>query len=601
MPTLAQQYRINGIIDTSVSVFENMEQLALSSSVWTTYDIHAGRWSVIINRAGASTRSFDDSNIVGAIDVSASGLTDYYNAVKVTFPREDLNDQVDFVLARTPEFQRLPNEADNILEISLPLVNDPVQALNIGAIELKQSRVNQVVTFVTDYSAIDVNAGDIIDITSSALAWTNRLFRVVTMRERDDTGASIAIEITALEYDPNVYVNDLVREDRSTQNEIVTIGGIATPAAPTVEGIQRDARPRLIVTATTPAGLVAAIEFWMSSDGTTFSLYGTERPSGGGVYPSGTSVVLDIGNFPPGPVYARVRAVNSRTSSSFSATTQGVFTVEGLPGGAPTFDFDQFQIPDVITPDVKIEDGLGNLAATLGIIELLKLLDDLMSLGDTGIGGIFDKVFDLFKDDTGVDILGDAGNIANGNGAYQVVAVNNSGNIVSIPGAVGNQTITMANGSGISLAGNAVTRTVTVSSNVLLNSGLVLNGAGPYNYDTIEGSVANIVNNVSRIAIIAEWNSGDSGNVAQVDPTRRFFIDVYKNGNLLISGSTDHATNGLATSLVDSDVYDDLNLHSTVPASFAPGDTIQLKFILQSEESDGAHLGWTVFDATGVV
>jgi hypothetical protein len=346
---------------------------------------------------------------------------------------------------------------------------------------------------------------------------------------------------------------------------------------------------------------VAAIEFWMSSDGTTFSLYGTERPSGGGVYPSGTSVVLDIGNFPPGPVYARVRAVNSRTSSSFSATTQGVFTVEGLPGGAPTFDFDQFQIPDVITPDVKIEDGLGNLAATLGIIELLKLLDDLMSLGDTGIGGIFDKVFDLFKDDTGVDILGDAGNIANGNGAYQVVAVNNSGNIVSIPGAVGNQTITMANGSGISLAGNAVTRTVTVSSNVLLNSGLVLNGAGPYNYDTIEGSVANIVNNVSRIAIIAEWNSGDSGNVAQVDPTRRFFIDVYKNGNLLISGSTDHATNGLATSLVDSDVYDDLNLHSTVPASFAPGDTIQLKFILQSEESDGAHLGWTVFDATGVV
>jgi hypothetical protein len=84
MATLLQQYRINGIIDTSASVFENMEQLALSSGVWTTYDIHNGRWSVLINRAGASTRSFDDSNIVGAIDVSASGLTDYYNAVKVT-------------------------------------------------------------------------------------------------------------------------------------------------------------------------------------------------------------------------------------------------------------------------------------------------------------------------------------------------------------------------------------------------------------------------------------------------------------------------------------------------------------------------------------
>jgi hypothetical protein len=603
---IAAQYRINGVIDTTRSVFENMEALALSAGVWTTYDIHAGRWSVIINRAGASTRSFDDSNIVGPIDVSSSGLTEYYNGVKVTYPRADMNDQTDFVLARTPSGDRLPNETDNILEMSLPLVNDPVQAFQIAAVELKQSRVNQVVVFTTDFSAIDVNAGDIIDVTSSALDWTNRLFRVISLAERDDTGESIAIEITALEYDPDVYVNDLIREDRSTTNEIVTIGAIGTPAAPTVTSVQRDARPRIIVTAAAPAtGLVAGMEFWMSSDDSEYTLYGTERPPGGGVFAAGTSVEIDIGNFPTGSVYAKVRAVNSRTSSPFSAVTRGVFTVDGLPGGAETFDYEAFQIPDIITPDVKIEDGLGNLAAALGIIELLKLLDDLMSLGDTGLGSIFDKIFGLFEDETGVDILGDAGNIANAANSsvntYRVVTVSQSGNTVTLPADETNQTLTLVGGTGINLIGNVTARSVTVSSTNstagLLTTGYVLNSSGPFAANTtISGSVANISTTVSRALFVAECNWGGPTGAPLVDDLRIFEMQAFKNGSQV----TFAENSGFSTSVEDHDVFDDLNLQTTANIALAPGDTLQMKFVVESEAALLAGIGWAVFDASGV-
>jgi hypothetical protein len=275
-----------------------------------------------------------------------------------------------------------------------------------------------------------------------------------------------------------------------------------------------------------------------------------------------------------------------------------VFTVDGITGGTPTFDFEQFQIPDIITPDVKIEDGLGNLAATLGIIELLKLLDDLMSLGDTGIGGIFDKIFDLFKDDTGVDILGDAGNIANAAvNSYQVVAVSQSGNIANIPASEGNQTLTLIGGTGVSLVGNAAAHSVTVSSTGgLLTTGYVVNTTGPFAPNTIiSGSTVTVSSAVSRALFVAEWNSGANASPV-VDDFRFFEMQAFKNGSQVTFG--DNA--GFGTSIEDHDAYDDLNLQTTANIALAPGDTLQMKFRVQSDSSTFAGISWAVFDASGV-
>jgi hypothetical protein len=456
MSTLNQQFRINGVVDTNNNVFQNLEQFAMAAGAWVTYDANAGRWSVVINGPGNSVRSFTDDNIVGSIAINSTGITEFYNRVRVTYAREDLDDQIDFVEAATPSFQRLANEPDNTLEMTLDLVSDPVQALNIGARELKQSRVNNVITFTTDYTGIDLQAGDIIDITNSAVGYVNRLFRIVQMRESDSDTGEIQIEIVALEYDAAVYINDLIKLDRSVQNEIVTIGGIAQPAAPTVTRVERNSRPRLELSAVVPEGLVAGMEFWITQDGTNFYLQGTERPAQGGVYSTGATVSLDVTNISFGTIGVRVRAINSKTSSVFSATT--------------TVTFEPVQVPDAIDPNTKIEDSLGGLATALGIIELLKGLDGLFS-GDLAnnepAGNLFNSIEDLLLDDPEF-----TGNV----GGFQQLSFSKhqAGNVVVVgnitPGSNAQGTISFP----------------TIGDNVIVDSG---NSAVAYLNNAVQGFV----------------------------------------------------------------------------------------------------------------
>jgi len=198
-------FEINGVIDTNQTVLQNLNTLCTASGCWITFDANSGKWSVIINKPGTSIKSFNDSNIIGNINISGTGISELYNAVSVEFPHKDLRDQTDYVELEIPVENRFPNELDNTLNISMQCINNPIQAQYIGVVELKQSRVDKVIEFRTDYTALGLKAGDLIDITSEMYGFTNKVFRITKMTEEDADDGSIQIQITALEYDEGIY------------------------------------------------------------------------------------------------------------------------------------------------------------------------------------------------------------------------------------------------------------------------------------------------------------------------------------------------------------------------------------------------------------
>ena len=113
MTTKTNNFEINGIIDPSSSVIDNLNLLATSAGSWITFDALAGKWSVIINRAGDSIKSFTESNITGGVSVSGTGVTELYNGVSVSFPNKDLRDQIDYVEYEIPVEDRFPNEQES--------------------------------------------------------------------------------------------------------------------------------------------------------------------------------------------------------------------------------------------------------------------------------------------------------------------------------------------------------------------------------------------------------------------------------------------------------------------------------------------------------
>ena len=222
MATLTNAFEINGVIDTGKNVLDNLNALCTSAGCWLSYDVTTGLWSVIINRSGSSIKSFGDSNIIGSINVSGTGITELYNKVSVEFPHKDLRDQTDYVDLSIPTANRFPNEQDNTLTIRLDTVNDPVQAQYLGTVELKQSRVDRIIEFRTDYTALTLRAGDLIDVTNSAYGFSSKVFRIITITEDDTDDGRIEMSITALEYDADVYdTAGLVREERIKKTGII--------------------------------------------------------------------------------------------------------------------------------------------------------------------------------------------------------------------------------------------------------------------------------------------------------------------------------------------------------------------------------------------
>jgi hypothetical protein len=113
-----------------------------------------------------------------------------------------------------------------------------------------------------------------------------------------------------------------------------------------------------------PSGIVEKIEFWYSTDDTNFILVGTESPSGGGTYGFADTVIFNYDKFDAaGNVYVKCRALNSTTTSEYSATAS-------LIGFAPV------QITDALDNNTEILDDSGSpIAKQLGLSALMGGLD----------------------------------------------------------------------------------------------------------------------------------------------------------------------------------------------------------------------------------
>ena len=396
--TLADRYQINGLLDTAQPVMQNIEKITSTAGSFLKYDIHEGKFGVTINQAGSSTASFTDDNILGNVDLSGTGLKELYNKVKVEFPHRDLKDSADFVTIEISASDRNSNEEDNTLQLTYDILNEPVQAQLLGLIELKQSRVNAVIQFTTDYSYINLKAGDLIDVTNSRLGYTSKVFRIITIQEQQDQAGALQMRITALEYDADVYsTTNLSRFTRTDSTGIITIGSIGTPGTPQVTKFERDARPRINVESTAPTGIVEAMEFWRSTDvslseaSRSYQLIATVKPANGGNFTSGTTVTLDYDALTNSDFVLKTRGINSTTSGPFSA-------VSGL------VDFTPKQETDSIGPNTELTDSTGNLLGALALIDVLLKLHDLFGSTD-GNKSIFERIFEIFTTETGKDIV----------------------------------------------------------------------------------------------------------------------------------------------------------------------------------------------------
>jgi hypothetical protein len=220
MATTYAPLKINGVLSNNKTVLQNLNDICTACGAFLTFDISQGKWAVVINKTDTSVKSYNNSNIIGSLSVTESGVSELYNSVSMEFPHKNLKDTTDFIELVTPVQDRFPNEIDNPLQIQTTLINDPVQAQYIAGVELNQSRLNKIVTFTTDYTSLGLKAGDLIDVTNTMYGYSSKLFRVIKLEEVDED--VIGINITAIEYSASVYnISNLIYKEKTKKTGIL--------------------------------------------------------------------------------------------------------------------------------------------------------------------------------------------------------------------------------------------------------------------------------------------------------------------------------------------------------------------------------------------
>jgi hypothetical protein len=257
-----KRYTLNGLIDTSRSCRDNIETISLNCGTWVSYNVERGQWRAIAKtclpgttwsgqgRTGDPTDPqpdiiLTDDHIIGGMNISSTKLDNLYNAADITFYDRNNRDTRGFQYVDLADIRPdliNANEPTNALRLQLDLTNNNVQAERLANLELKQSRDDLVVTFTTTYYGLQLQAGDVVGIYQpQPYGWYDtafpygKYFRVLSTREIED-GYNLKVEITAIEYNADVYADENITEFYTKRNiGIPPNGGDENYPAPIVE------------------------------------------------------------------------------------------------------------------------------------------------------------------------------------------------------------------------------------------------------------------------------------------------------------------------------------------------------------------------------
>jgi len=343
-PTTTQvRYRFNGPVDTTSNCLSNLQDMVDACDSWMQYSELTGKWKVVINKAYDETPdalTFNDlysvtsNNLTSGIQVNPTDLNQTFNQVEYQYPNTNIKDQLDFIFISLQD--DLPgllseNEPINKLGLKNDLVNNYVQAKFIAIRRLLQGREDLIITLQTDYSGIQVEAGDVIRVTNETYGWTDKLFRVSNVIEEKDAEGNLFARLTGFEYNATIYDDDLDITDfiPADNTGLQDPNIISVPDAPAVVANVATTLNFLNVSGNVPSsGLVLNLDFNYGFDSNIANhlYYTTVNNSNGAPLIPNNTYTIDVNDIEQsGNIYWSTTARNRFVGVQSPASTLAVW------------------------------------------------------------------------------------------------------------------------------------------------------------------------------------------------------------------------------------------------------------------------------------
>ena len=198
---MASRFKINGFLDTGQKLFDNIEEILSACNGILTYT--NGKYKLRARQQNeTSAFSFNTSNIIGAFDISLPPKTAKFNKVEYTFNNITTNFQDDIKVVSNNTYLTEDNSTVLLGKQDTTLVSDAAIVTNLANWMMNNSRNQTTIVFEASHQAIDVEAGDIIDITHDITGYSAKKFRVQEIILTEDN----TIKITCQEYTSSIQI-----------------------------------------------------------------------------------------------------------------------------------------------------------------------------------------------------------------------------------------------------------------------------------------------------------------------------------------------------------------------------------------------------------
>jgi hypothetical protein len=232
------RHQTNTIVDTTLSVFENVNKMLSQFNGLLRYtngkynlDIKSSAnvfETVTVDSVDHTPRSFDQDDIIGAINVQDSGIKGSFNSVSVEIddPQNKFEDRsvTFFNSDYLKEDRNIPRKGD----IGNPYITNYFNARFNAKQYLEESRYSLDINFTLGPEAALLIPGELIKLTYPRFGWSNKYFRISNLTLKKDCLVSVSAE----EHNDAAYeINGL---DKPIQVQSDASRGIgALPTAPT--------------------------------------------------------------------------------------------------------------------------------------------------------------------------------------------------------------------------------------------------------------------------------------------------------------------------------------------------------------------------------
>jgi len=331
-PATQPRFKFNGVLETTRTVMDNLQDMSTCCDCLLKYNEITAQWGVIVQSPSYTVAmNINDSNMISAISITPMDITASYNVIECKFPDEtnqDAFNSANFDLAQIAPELLYPNEPINKFSLSLPLVNNDVQAQYIANRVLESAREDLQVSVDVNFIGLELEAGDIVTLTSINYGWTNKLFRINKVIQTFTEDGSVIVKLQMSEFNPAVYDDiNITQFTPSTNTGIGDPTFFGTVPAPVITAqFPTATNPSFgVVITTSQSGIIQYSEVWYSaySNPLQTQLYfaGTSEVQSNGT-PWNTNTVLPtvfLANIPAGNWYFFTRMVNSLASSAYSS------------------------------------------------------------------------------------------------------------------------------------------------------------------------------------------------------------------------------------------------------------------------------------------